>query len=99
MGRAILNTPFHTNFFNPEWAFSNAFIFKTSSSGEYDSVLRQKYSVAQRKVGVPQISFDLQPNMHNRIFKTTNIMLLLPLISLKFMKIPKFDYLNFNETS
>ena len=36
--------------------------------GEYSERV-EKYSAAQRRVGVSHIGLDLQVNMHNRIFK------------------------------
>ena len=62
-------------------------------------MIGQKYSLTEKTVGVPQISFDLQAIMHNRIFKTTNIMSLLPLILLKFVETFKLHSLNFNDSS
>ena len=73
--------------------------FKTSPRGEYVAAPCRKYFAAQRKTGISQITFDLQLNKQNRIFKTTNIMSFLPSISLKFMKSSKFHNLNFNESS
>ena len=72
--------------------------FKTSPRGEYVAAPGRKYFAAQRKIGVSQITFDLQLNKQNRISKTAN-MSFLPSISLKFMKNSKFHNLNFNESS
>ena len=67
--------------------FLTEFIFKIGSRGEYTSVLSLKCSAVQRRIGEPQINFDLQLNKHNIILKTTNVMSLLPSILLTLMKI------------
>ena len=43
-------------------------------------------NILQLRNGVPQIMFDFQANMQNRIFNTTNILSLVSSISLKLMK-------------
>lgn len=55
---------------------------KTSQSDEKVSASGQKYSANQRRVAVPQITFDLQKKMQNRIFKSTSIVI----SSLSFIK-------------
>ena len=54
-------------------SFFNELIFKSSQRGEHAFELGQKYSAAQRRIGVSQISFDLQTNLYNKIFETTNV--------------------------
>lgn len=61
-------------------------MLKTSRSDEEASLSGQKYSANQRRVGVLQITFDLQKKMQNRVFKSTSIMSFLPSVSLKFTK-------------
>ena len=82
-------------------SFFNSIHLKNGIRGKYTSVMGQKYSRAQKTVGAPHISFDLQAIIPNRIFKTTNnnIMSLLPLILVKFMETSKLHSLNFNNSS